>query len=138
MSVIPKKGIVVDGSTMGNPGLSEYRGLDLETGEIVFKQNIGITTNNICEFLALVHALAHAKKNGLGVYVYSDSQTAISWVKNRKCNSSLECNNNTKYAYDLVNRAERWLRVNHHSVKGIYLKWETKSWGENPADYGRK
>ena len=83
----PTKGIAVDGSTRGNPGPSEYRAVDLETGAILFSQKIGVATNNIAEFIALGHAILYCLQNDIRTTIYSDSQTALSWLKNKRVNS---------------------------------------------------
>ncbi len=46
-------------------------------------------SNNIGEFLAIVHALALFKKNGKNTAIYSGSETALTWVKNKKCITKL-------------------------------------------------
>ena len=33
-------------------------------------------------------------------------------------------------------KLEKWL--NENKYENQILKWETKAWGENPADFGRK
>ena len=38
--------------------------------------------------------------------------------------------------FDLIDRAILWLKKNNYSI--IIKKWETKLWGEIPADFGRK
>ena len=38
--------------------------------------------------------------------------------------------------FELIDRAENWLKTNHYSNK--ILKWDTPLWGEIPADFGRK
>jgi ribonuclease HI len=143
----PEIGWVVDGATEGNPGMSEYRCIDLATKEIIFHQKIGVATNNITEFLAVVHAIAEAKKRNLKVQIYTDSITALSWVKYKKCNSSLKVGRYTQLAIDLQQRAENYLmgcKLNLSEADVIkideieVLKWFTQSWGEIPADFGRK
>jgi len=85
--------ICVDASCMENPGKMEYRGVDITTGKILFERKYEIATNNIGEFLAIVHALALFKRDGKELkVVYSDSITAISWVKHKKCKTKLEKN----------------------------------------------
>jgi ribonuclease HI len=37
---------------------------------------------------------------------------------------------------EMIQRAERWLHNNE--IANPILKWETKAWGEIPADFGRK
>ena len=137
---IPKQGIVVDAMTAGNPGYSAYRGIDLSSGEIVFDVKLGYATNNIAEFIALVHGLMHKIKNDLEGSVYSDSVTAIAWVKRKQTNSSLKASKKTEKAIEYMTRCTDWLRSNNHEFKQEedFDKWETIAWGENPADYGRK
>ena len=97
-----------------------------------FKQG----TNNIGEFLALVHGLAELKKSKNLNPIYTDSITAISWVKKKKCNTKLERTEKTERLFLLVDRALIWLKTNSYNNK--ILKWKTKIWGEIPADFGRK
>lgn len=127
----------VDGACSGNPGKMEYRAVDLSTGEVVFKVGPYFGTNNIAEFLAIVHALALMQKRGIhDKVIYSDSLTARTWVKNKTCKSKLEHNTKSAYVLQLVQRAENWLRT--HQTDIPILKWDTTAWGEIPADFGRK
>ncbi len=129
--------ISVDAACSGNPGIMEYRGVDTKTKETIFKQGpFKNGTNNIGEFLALVHGLAYLKKINSNKPVYSDSATAISWVKKKQCKTKLEESELNKELFDLIKRAENWLKTNTYKTK--ILKWETKIWGEIPADFGRK
>jgi ribonuclease HI len=129
--------LAVDASCLGNPGLMEYRGVYIQTGQEIFR--IGPYhdgTNNIGEFLAIVHALAFLKKNNSTMTIYSDSITAIGWVRRKKCKTKLDSTDRNGVIFDLIKRAEQWLGENFFSNK--LLKWETKIWGEIPADFGRK
>ena len=127
----------VDAACSGNPGIMEYRGVNTKTKEQIFINGpFKEGTNNIGEFLALVHGISYLKKNNINVPIYSDSRIAISWIKQKKCKTNLEKNNENKALFDLINRAEKWLEDNTFSIK--ILKWETKAWGEIPADFGRK
>jgi len=143
----PKIGWVVDGATEGNPGMSEYRCIDLLTSEVVFHNKIGVATNNITEFLAVVHAIGEAIKRNVKIEIYTDSTTALSWVKYKKCNTSLKPGRFTDNAINLQLRAEKFLKslnldISESDVIKIgnieLLKWWTQSWGEIPADFGRK
>lgn len=130
-------GICVDASCIENPGRMEYRGVDLKTGKVIFEMKYVEATNNIGEFLAIVHALALYKKEGKDLnIVYSDSLNAISWVKQRKCKTKLEKNEKNKTVFEHIQRAIVWLNNNEYNAK--VLKWNTAVWGEIPADYGRK
>ncbi len=126
----------VDAACSGNPGPMEYRGIDLATGQVVFHYGPVHGTNNIGEFLAIVHALALMEQQGINKAIYSDSYNAILWVSKRKCKTKLERTPQTEELFRVIARAERWLAT--HSYKTPIIKWETKKWGEVPADFGRK
>ena len=129
--------ICVDASTISNPGPTEYRGVDTGTREILFEVKLDEATNNIGEFLAIVHALALYKKNGKELkIIYSDSLNAIAWVKQKRCKTKYEKTDANQKVFDLIQRAVIWLQNNHYDTK--ILKWNTSVWGQIPADYGRK
>tara|TARA_Y100000991_G_C21964903_1_gene346352 strand:+ start:617 stop:1225 length:609 start_codon:yes stop_codon:yes gene_type:complete len=129
--------ISVDAASSGNPGPMEYQGVDTNTKEILFKMGpFQNATNNIGEFLALVHGIAMLKKRSNKKLIYSDSITAISWVKKKHCQTKLKRNLKNEEVFILIDRAVLWLKENNHSIK--IKKWDTKNWGEIPADFGRK
>lgn len=129
--------IAVDAGCSGNPGKMEYRGVYLRTGKEVFHQGpFEHGTNNIGEFLAIVHALALLKKNGSNMAVYSDSAVAQKWVRDKRCNTKLEKNDKNSELHTLIMRAEAWLAANDYA--NPVVKWKTDKWGEIPADFGRK
>ncbi|WP_203257503.1 ribonuclease H1 domain-containing protein [Hyunsoonleella ulvae] len=129
--------IAVDAASSGNPGKMEYRGVDTKTKEQLFIQGpFEEGTNNIGEFLAIVHALAILKKKKSTRIIYTDSRTAMSWVRKKQCNTKLKRNKKNKPVFDLVDRAVDWLKANTYTT--VIVKWETKAWGEIPADFGRK
>ncbi|MDJ0644463.1 MAG: ribonuclease H family protein [Flavobacteriaceae bacterium] len=132
------KSLSVDAACSGNPGILEYRGVLTETKKQVFIQGpFKNGTNNIGEFLALVHGISLLKSKKLPTYpIYSDSKIAISWVKKKQCRTNIAFNEDNKELTDLIKRAEKWLRENNY--QNPILKWETKAWGEIPADFGRK
>ncbi len=135
----PVKGsIAVDAACSGNPGVMEYRGVKTVSGEEIFRMGpFDWGTNNIGEFLALVHALALLKKmNREDVPIYSDSTIAIGWVHKKKARTKLKRNSKNQRLFELIKRAENWLENN--KWKNPILKWPTKKWGEIPADFGRK
>ncbi|MBE9490524.1 MAG: ribonuclease H family protein, partial [Bacteroidetes bacterium] len=129
--------IAVDAASSGNPGKMEYRGVDTQTHRQLFHQGPFLQgTNNVGEFLALVHGLAYLKQQKSDRNIYSDSKIAIGWVKKKKCNTKLKRTSKNKKVFELVSRAENWLKNNPY--KTTLIKWETKAWGEIPADFGRK
>lgn len=129
--------LAVDAACSGNPGDMEYRGVYTATGQEIF--HIGPLkkgTNNVGEFLALVHGLALLKQKESSLPIYSDSRNAILWVKKKKCKTLLERIPENEVIFNLIERAEKWLNENTYTTP-IY-KWETSEWGEIPADFGRK
>lgn len=129
--------LVVDAAWNTATGDMEYQGIYLATGQKLFlKGPYADGTNNIGEFLAIVHALALLYQKGSNIPVYSDSRTAIGWVKKKKANTKLEETARNAELFDLIDRAETWLQT--HVYANPILKWETDVWGENPADFGRK
>lgn len=128
--------LAVDAACSGNPGKMEYQGVYVANGQQIFHFGPMFGTNNIGEFLAIVHALAYMKKNNINMPIYSDSRNAMSWVKQKKCRTKLERNAKTEPLFQLIERAEKWLHDNAPSVP--IIKWDKNLWGETPADFGRK
>ena len=129
--------ISVDAASSGNPGTMEYQGVDTNTKEVLFKMGpFNNATNNIGEFLALVHGIAILEKDLKKRIIYSDSVTAMSWVRKKRCQTKLKRNDENEEVFILIDRATKWLKENNYSA--TIRKWETKKWGEIPADFGRK
>lgn len=129
--------IAVDAACSGNPGPMEYRGVYVRTGEVLFRVGpMEQGTNNIGEFLAIVHGMAMLEKQGLRLPIYSDSVNAQIWVRQGFCKTTLQEMPVNAPIFDLIRRAESWLRT--HTFRVPIYKWETKQWGEIPADFGRK
>lgn len=129
--------IAVDAASSGNPGVMEYQGVDTKSGKKLFKQGpFKQGTNNIGEFLAIVHGLAFLMQHKSDRIIYTDSRTAMSWVRKKTCNTKLVETTENKDLFDLVRRAITWLKTNSYTTP--IVKWETKAWGEIPADFGRK
>lgn len=129
--------IAVDAASSGNPGKMEYQGVDTKTKKKLFKQGpFEEGTNNIGEFLALVHGLAFLKQQKSDRLIYSDSRIAMGWVRKKTCKTKLKPTAKNKAVFELIDRAETWLKKNKYNTP--IVKWETKAWGEIPADFGRK
>lgn len=134
---IQVESIAVDAGCRGNPGIMEYRGVYVRTGQEIFRVGpYHDGTNNIGEFLAIVHGLALLKKKGSNMPIYSDSKIAQKWVRDKKCNTKLLPTERNGELLAIVRRAEAWLQNNTYS--NPIIKWETERWGEIPADFGRK
>lgn len=128
--------LAVDAACSGNPGVMEYQGIYIPTRTQVFHYTAPKGTNNIGEFLAIVHGLSYLKKHHLDQIIYSDSVNAMSWVRQKVCKSKLPEDAKTAALWDYVHRAEQWLRSNTYTTE--IRKWDTDRWGEIPADFGRK
>lgn len=136
--------VAVDAACSGNPGKMEYQGLFVDFGTQpattvqLFKSPVFENgTNNIGEFLAIVHALAlFANQGNDHTAIYSDSKTAMSWIRAKQCRTKLARTDANARLFDIIARAERWLAT--HTCPNAILKWNTAEWGEIPADFGRK
>lgn len=144
----PLTGWAVDGATSGNPGPSQYKCIDIATGKTVFSHNnIGHATNNITEFIAVVHAIGEAIKQDKDVFIYTDSMVAFSWLKNKKVNTKMEITSETGKAWEKAKQCIDYLNNQKFDNLGAGIvrlnrihvcMWITKEWGENPADFGNK
>ncbi len=128
--------ISTDAACSGNPGKMEYQGVDNQSLETLFHFVFPLGTNNIGEFLGIVDGLKWLKKHNLPHPIYTDSRLAMGWIEAKSCRSSLPYNSTTAALWEIVREAEAWLKQNSFSNK--ILKWETKVWGEIPADFGYK
>jgi len=129
--------IAVDGAWDNTTGLVEYQGVYIKTGEVLFHVGpLEDGTINMVEFLAIVHALALCKQWHWNVPIYSDSKIALGWIKEKKARTNHPQSEKNKKLFEMIARAEKWLENN--TYENELLKWETKAWGENPADFGRK
>ena len=137
-SKIIMNSLSVDAACSGSPGTMEYRGVWTKDRSPTFhKGPFQYSTNNVGEFLALVHGISWLQKQGMNdIPIYSDSRTAIAWLRNRKVKTTLLRKEINKDSYKMLDRAEKWVQENEW--QNPILKWETSSWGEIPADFGRK
>lgn len=132
-----EESIAVDGAWNTGTGVVEYQGVFTKEKKIIFKKGpFEDGTINIVEFLAIVHALAYCKQNNITYPIYSDSVTALSWVRDKQVRTNHKPSDKNKNLFELITRATKWLNENEYKNK--VLKWESKAWGENPADFGRK
>ena len=136
---IRKDAIAVDAACSRNPGPVEYRGVRVATGEQIFKVGpLAGGSNNIGEYLAIIHAAALLARDGdFSTPIYSDSRTALSWIRRGAHNSKIVPSAANAQIMDMLVRADRWLKTNG-PIRNPLLKWDTDNWGEIPADFGRK
>jgi ribonuclease HI len=129
--------LAVDAACSMNVGPLEYQGVLTETGEVAFRKGpFADGTNNVGEFLAIVHGLAYLAAEGSDLPIYSDSAVAIKWVQDGRARTTLARTGRNGRLFQLIARAERWLK--EHDFRTPILKWNTRAWGEIPADFGRK
>jgi len=131
-----KDTLSVDAGYSSKTGIMDYRGVWTSNGDVYFEKSFSVGTNNLGEFLAVVHALSVMKEDDLDNDIYTDSVTAMAWVRNKKVNSKLPQNSENEYVWKVIRRAEDWLRNN--SYKKNILKWKPSEWGEIKADFNRK
>ena len=138
ISEINTNSISVDAACEGNPGRMEYRGVHTVGAKEIFRMGpFEQGTNNVGEFLAIVHALALLDKSQRhDITIYTDSKTAMAWVRNKSPKTKLERTKDNEPIFELLERAVKWLKA--HSIKNPIVKWDTERWGEIPADFGRK
>lgn len=134
----PQNFIATDASCLGNPGVLEFRAMWGDTNKVIFQRGpYEHGTNNIGEYLALVLALIWCQKNGYkNMPIYTDSITAMAWVRKKKVGTKLIKNEKNEQLFNSMQIAQEWL--NNNEYNNPILKWDTDAWGEIPADYGRK
>jgi ribonuclease HI len=132
-----QRSYAVDAACSGNPGELEFRCVHTQSRRQILRHGpYAQGTNNIGEFLALVHALALLTRQGISLPIYSDSENAIGWVHTQRCKTRLVRTSRNAELFEQIGWAEGWLAGHRYANK--ILKWETEAWGENPADFGRK
>ena len=112
--------------------------MSVATGEEIFHMGpLAGGTNNIGEYIALIHAASLlARRGDLTTPIYTDSRTALSWVRRGKSNTTVKPTAENAKVIELLRRADAWLAANR--IHNPILKWDTEKWGEIPADFGRK
>lgn len=131
--------LTVDGASNGIN--CEFQAVWYPSGKKAFSSKVFLGgTNNIAEFLGLVLAVKHLKDKNLPLVVYTDSVTAMSWVRDKKANTTARTTGKlTEELENLLTKTELYLKNNQELMQQVkILKWETKQWGEIPADFGRK
>lgn len=121
-----------DGFCLGNPGPGGARVLAVDgpgcKPRLIMQVQFFEATNNLMEF---VGAAAMSAIPGYSAY-YTDSTTAIAWVRNKQVNTTFNIQSDIKLM-TLINNLLRSL-----PAISVLEKWDTKNWGEIPADFGNK
>lgn len=133
--------IAVDGACAGNPGRMEYRAVRVADGAEVFRigDKMELTgTNNIAEYLGMIHLAALLARNGdFTTPIYTDSRNTLAWLRRGHSKTTLVPSPATAKTLELLARADAWLAANG-PIRNPIIKWPTEEWGEIPADFGRK
>ena len=130
-----KKSIAVDAACSSATGVMEYKGIDLVSEKEIFNFSFPEGTNNIWEFLAIVHGLSWLKTEKKDDYsLYSDSRNAIGRVKEKRCKTNFVPKD--EKLMEIIKRAENWLKTNSYTTE--ILKRDTENRWEIPADFWRK
>lgn len=141
LSGIRLDAIAVDGACAGNPGRMEYRAVRVADGSEVFRigDKIELTgTNNIAEYLGMIHLAALLARNGdFTTPIYTDSRNTLAWLRRGRSKTTLVSTPQTAKTLELLARADAWLAANG-PIRNPIIKWPTEDWGEIPADFGRK
>jgi ribonuclease HI len=126
--------ICIHAECEGYVGKVKYFGFDMKSKSIIFQSKEFETgSKNGGEFLAIVHALAQMKKeNAEQRIIYSVSDVAIGWVRDKTQRTDLFKDKKTEAFFEMLERAVKWLENNEYEMDKI-LKWETNMWGKNPA-----
>lgn len=130
--------LTVDGSYLGSKNMMQYRCVWNASGEEVFGTKPILGGNqNIAEFLALVGAMKYrVVTKQYDLHIYSDSKTALSWVRNKKIKSTYDLGQLDEIVQNRIYGALEF--ISKSGVAKNLFKWESALWGEIPADYGRK
>ena len=135
-----RKILAVDGSYIPSVKIGEYRGVLVYEGSIIEQfrsRQFSCPNNNFSEYMAIVHGIKWIIDSELFMEctLFSDSQTAISWVKNG-VNTSAVLNQEWQ---NRINKSEAYLNDHWTELEEINVSWWNKrEHGEIPADYGRK
>lgn len=130
--------LTVDGSYLGGKKIMQYRCVWNQSKEEVFSTKpIEGGNQNIAEFLALVGAMKYrVSTKQYDLHIYSDSQTALSWVRNCKIKSSYDLSQLDEVVQERIYGALKFIAKS--GVRKNLYKWDSALWGDIPADYGRK
>lgn len=146
----PVMGIAVDASMRGGKtgasnGVIEWRVVDLVTGHEIHRSNIYPQgTISLAELLAIYDGLKFFMDANLHneefPFLYTDSKVAYEWANGRPIKSSLPVNEATGPLWSMVWSDQGWAELPEvrDVIKDKLRMWNTKEWGENPADLGYK
>lgn len=130
--------LAVDAAAPGPQGPATYRGVALypdgRTQEVFRVGPLPGLTANAGEFLALVHALRWLTQQGLDWPVYTDSRIARGWLTQGRARTRHRPQRGP--GAQALRQAEAWLA--RHGIPRAVLPWDTRAWGEIPADFGHK
>ncbi len=147
MNTNPTEGVAVDASMRsgikgGQWGVVEWRGVDIATGEELFRSDkYPLGTIGMAELMAIYDGVHWALSNGYDGPIYSDSVTALVWASKNTFKTTLPKNENSLLLFNLIWSDQGWVEseeIVQEAIRDQMRKWMSKEWGENPADFGYK
>ena len=91
-----------------------------------------IGTNNIAEYLAMIHLAALLAARGDSTTpIYTDSKNTLAWLRRGGSRTTLTRRPDTAATLDLLARADAWLAANG-PIRNPILKWPHRAVGRNP------
>lgn len=126
----PTKGITSDCGTHGNPGPCEYQVTDIK-GNRLYYIHLGVHTNNYAELSGIEGMIKIAVERG-ETELWTDSKIAMGWIRTGRVGEGVR---ERDEILKIVGRIQELFK--QHPQLNL-RKWNTKSWGQIPSDFGRK
>ena len=129
-ATLPTQGLTSDAGTHGNPGPCEYQVTDI-SGRVLEHRRLGVHTNNYAELAGILGMVRKAKETG-DTLLWTDSVIAMGWIRTGRIGLGVH---EPELIRDMVVKIQKLLRQNPQMK---LVKWDTRSWGQIPSDFGRK
>lgn len=140
------QGVFVNCKCEDNPGIAKFQLYDLNLKKVLTVSDNFYCSNDLTEFLGLVNSIYYCFHNN-HEHLFSNSETAISWIRKKKYRSNLIRTKETEITWDKINKALKWLKTLEYTDKSgsfrdpstkkiVYVhKWLESEWGKSPLFY---
>lgn len=99
-----KSGILITSTNVS------YLGTNLKTGEKIFKHIEPEGSQDLIEYMGIIHAMMYIKKNSFEPHViFSKMPEIIDWIKQKRYKSTAIRNDKNSFFFEKLDRADRWL-----------------------------